>query len=209
MALESATYINQLVAANPTLSDPKAQGDDHIRMIKSVLQSTFPGLTGAVTATQAQLNTLTDPTLFFKPGMIIIWNGQIANIPTGWKLCNGVGTISNGDPVPNLMDRFILGAGNSVLPGGIGGTLQHTHSISVNGTSLTTANLPPHTHPAPTAGGFVVSGTGAGNTVGGSDIGNAAATGSTGSGTPHTHTAFASNGDNIPPFMALAYIIKN
>lgn len=57
MALESATYINSLVATNPTSSDNVSQGDDHLRLIKSTIKATFPNLTGAVTATQGQLNS--------------------------------------------------------------------------------------------------------------------------------------------------------
>lgn len=64
MALENGTYVNSLVPANPASTDGLAQADDHIRLIKSTLQNTFPNLTGAVTATQATLNntpsTLTD-----------------------------------------------------------------------------------------------------------------------------------------------------
>lgn len=56
MALETGTYISDLVATNPTSSDPKSQGDDHIRLVKSTLQATFPGVTGAVTATHTELN---------------------------------------------------------------------------------------------------------------------------------------------------------
>lgn len=41
MSLESATYIGQLVDTNPTGTDPKSQGDDHLRLIKSVLQNQF------------------------------------------------------------------------------------------------------------------------------------------------------------------------
>lgn len=57
MPLETATFINQLVETNPTGSDNANQGDNHLRLLKSVLKSTFPNITGAVTATQAQLNT--------------------------------------------------------------------------------------------------------------------------------------------------------
>jgi hypothetical protein len=39
MSLESATKVSELVATNPTGSDPKSQGDDHLRMIKLVLQN--------------------------------------------------------------------------------------------------------------------------------------------------------------------------
>ena len=59
MALETATYINGLVATNPASVDPLAQADDHLRLIKSTVKATFPSITGAVTSTQAELNTLT------------------------------------------------------------------------------------------------------------------------------------------------------
>lgn len=60
MALETATYIGQLVNTNPVPGDPVAQGDDHLRLIKSVLQNSFPSLgNAAVTVTAAQLNAVT------------------------------------------------------------------------------------------------------------------------------------------------------
>jgi len=58
MALETATYINQLVSTNPPNTDPKSQGDDHLRMIKATLQATFPNITGAITADQSEINKL-------------------------------------------------------------------------------------------------------------------------------------------------------
>ena len=48
MGLETATYINTLNEANPTSGDPLAQGDDHLRMIKQVLKSSFPQVNGAL-----------------------------------------------------------------------------------------------------------------------------------------------------------------
>lgn len=56
MGLEAATYPSQLVVTNPTAGDPKSQGDDHIRLLKTVLQTTLPNITGAITATQTNLN---------------------------------------------------------------------------------------------------------------------------------------------------------
>jgi hypothetical protein len=56
MGLESATYISQLNAANPVSSDDRSQGDDHFRLLKSTIQTTFPAITGAVTPTHAELN---------------------------------------------------------------------------------------------------------------------------------------------------------
>jgi hypothetical protein len=59
MGLEAATFIHQLNAANPVgASDPKGQGDDHLRMIKACLQATFPNIAGAVTPTHTQLNAV-------------------------------------------------------------------------------------------------------------------------------------------------------
>lgn len=58
MALESGTYINSLVATNPAATDGLAQADDHMRLIKSTILATFPNVTGAITATEAELNTM-------------------------------------------------------------------------------------------------------------------------------------------------------
>jgi microcystin-dependent protein len=109
MALESATYIDGLVPANPLGSDAIAFADDHIRLIKTTLKNTFPNLSGAVNWNQAQLNTL------MPVGGIIMWAQP--SIPAGWALCNGQ-TVARSDGAgniitPNLVDRFIVGAGNS------------------------------------------------------------------------------------------------
>jgi len=43
MALEtSVTYTSQLVETNPTASDNVSEGDDHIRLIKAAIKTTFP-----------------------------------------------------------------------------------------------------------------------------------------------------------------------
>ena len=60
MAKETATYISQLVATNPVASDSVSVGDDHLRMLKTVLKTQFSGLTGttAVSSSEAELNIL-------------------------------------------------------------------------------------------------------------------------------------------------------
>lgn len=58
MPLESATYISELVPTNPAGSDAAATSDDHHRLIKDVLQNTFPNANGAITPTPAEFNTL-------------------------------------------------------------------------------------------------------------------------------------------------------
>ncbi len=48
MGLETGEYLGNLVATNPTPSDPKSQGDDHLRLIKSTLQNSFAGIEGMI-----------------------------------------------------------------------------------------------------------------------------------------------------------------
>ena len=56
MALESATYISDLNAANPASTDGLAQADDHFRIIKGAVKATFPNVTGAINATHGALD---------------------------------------------------------------------------------------------------------------------------------------------------------
>jgi hypothetical protein len=63
MGLETGSTIASFITSNPTSSDPVNQGDNHIRLIKSVLQAQFPGAGGngfntAITTTEAELNSL-------------------------------------------------------------------------------------------------------------------------------------------------------
>lgn len=44
------------------------------------------------------------------PGMIMLWNGAVVDIPSGWHLCDGtVGT-------PDLRNKFVIGAGLAYNP---------------------------------------------------------------------------------------------
>ena len=42
MADESATWVTQLVSTNPVVGDPVGEGDDHLRMLKTVLKNSVP-----------------------------------------------------------------------------------------------------------------------------------------------------------------------
>lgn len=54
MAKENASWITQLVDANPTPDDPVSEGNDHLQMIKTVLKNSFPGTsTSAVVPDQS------------------------------------------------------------------------------------------------------------------------------------------------------------
>jgi len=62
MALETGTYISDLVATNPAVTDPKSQGDDHLRLVKSTVKATFPNITGPVTASHTELSYMAGAT---------------------------------------------------------------------------------------------------------------------------------------------------
>jgi hypothetical protein len=55
-------------------------------------------------------------------GMIILWSGSVASIPSGWALCDG----DNG--TPDLTDRFVIQVGTHA-PGWTGGASSHYHTI--------------------------------------------------------------------------------
>lgn len=65
-------------------------------------------------------------------GLIVMWAGQLSDIPTGWALCDG----NNG--TPNLLDRFLQSVPSATTnPGSTGGETTKTLSVS---------QLPSHTH---------------------------------------------------------------
>jgi microcystin-dependent protein len=64
-------------------------------------------------------------------GGIVLWYGLLTAIPTGWQLCDGTNS------TPNLLDKFIVCAGDSYAVADTGGS---------NTVTLTTAQVPAHTH---------------------------------------------------------------
>jgi microcystin-dependent protein len=64
-------------------------------------------------------------------GMIMMWSGAADKIPAGWVLCDGQNN------TPNLIDRFVVGAGRTYSVGATGGADQVT---------LTAAQMPTHNH---------------------------------------------------------------
>ena len=68
MALETGTYISDLVETNPVGTDTLDKADDHLRLLKTTIKATFPSITGAVTASQADLNAI--------DGMLDATNGR-------------------------------------------------------------------------------------------------------------------------------------
>lgn len=103
MSLESGGFIKDLVATNPEGTDPKSQGDDHMRLIKAVLKSQFSGLSQGkpILRTEDELNSMllkgayglgagaiafTDANAAggtFETGFYFLDVGAAANIPPG------------------------------------------------------------------------------------------------------------------------------
>jgi hypothetical protein len=138
----------------------------------------------------------------FVTGMIMLWSGSIATIPSGWVLCNG----SSG--TPDLRDRFVVGAGNSYAVGATGGSanaivVSHTHTGT---TGVMNSNA---THSHTYDGTNVPGGSGRSDRQG---VINTKTTST--ANIDHTHSfttdATGSSGTNanLPPYYALAYIMK-
>ena len=82
MGIETASYISQLVDTNPVVGDPVGEGDDHLRLIKTVLQTQFPNLTaGAVNTTQTEMNLLDGVTALVALASDQSWSGSQRGTP--------------------------------------------------------------------------------------------------------------------------------
>tara|TARA_B110000503_G_scaffold53746_1_gene86274 strand:+ start:9867 stop:10505 length:639 start_codon:yes stop_codon:yes gene_type:complete len=147
MGLETGSTISSFITSNPTSSDPVNQGDDHLRLIKSVLQAQFPGSGGlgyatAITTTEAELNALHGFTnIGFAAGTRLPFFNATA--PTGWTQVT---------TYANHMLRVVATAG-----GGAGGTNSpilnntsvpaHTHTFTGNALAAHTHTDSGHAHP--------------------------------------------------------------
>lgn len=100
MGLESPTHIDDLVATNPTTTDGLAQGDDHIRNIKSVLKTDFPSITGVVTASHGDLSAVEnfEETVSATTSEVTIKTGKTLNI-----VDDGAGLEFGGTPLTSTV----------------------------------------------------------------------------------------------------------
>lgn len=130
MGLETGTYISDLVATNPVSADPKSQGDDHIRLIKSTVQATFPNITGAVTPTHTELNYVDGVTSPIQTQLDLkapLASPNFTGIPTVPTADTG----TTGDQVASL-DYVIATSLAGTLPGQTGNDDQFLMTDGVN-----------------------------------------------------------------------------
>jgi microcystin-dependent protein len=137
-------------------------------------------------------------------GIIGMWSGTVASIPTGWALCDG----QSGRP--DLRNKFVVGAGNSYAVNAGGGNkdaivVSHTHTGTVASHS--------HTGVLKTvySGGGSRFGqnsfpTNSWSDVTGYTLGNTGAS-SNSSASISTDGSSGTNA-NLPPYYALCYIVK-
>ena len=136
-------------------------------------------------------------------GAIVMWSGSIGSIPSGWLLCNG----SSG--TPDLRDRFIVGAGSTYAVAATGGSadaivVTHTHTATVTDPGHTHVTNPNPAYVGSAQGGH--SGGGAQNPDGYPALSINSAT--TGISVTNTSTGSSGTNANLPPYYALAYIMK-
>jgi hypothetical protein len=233
--LASETYVNtavsNLVNAAPSTLDTLNELAAALGNDASFATTVTTALgTKATTTALAALETYVNARM--PTGFIGMWSGSIATIPTGWLLCNG----TNG--TPDLRDRFIVGAGSTYAVAATGGSANavvvthnhggttsaegsHSHTFSGN-TGGQSAN---HTH---SMGYYMDDSNGNNGYLGIVDGDNAQASdyqtggtsndhshgfsGTTSAGSSHSHTitsdGVSGTNQNLPPYYALAYIMK-
>jgi hypothetical protein len=142
-------------------------------------------------------------------GLIVMWDGSDASIPSGWAKCDGSsGTI-------DLRDKYIVGAGGTYAVAASGGSNTNTQSITITVAThaVTESEMPAHTHNYDDYYGGAGWG-GGGDYMTDYQLHDDTSTSfnNTGSGTAHGHTgSTASTGadENRPASIALTYIQKS
>ncbi len=133
-------------------------------------------------------------------GGIIMWSGSIASIPSGWYLCDGL----NG--TPNLRDKFVVGAGTTYAVADTGGS---PNAIVVSHTHTATVTDPGHNHTFTSPTSYLEAPVaGAGNNPLGPSTTDTTGTNTTGITVGISTTGSSATNANLPPYYALAYIMK-
>jgi hypothetical protein len=201
----SAAASNFLVSGALTVTGALTYGgvtlSNSVTGTGSMALSASPTFTGAPIAPTASVttdNTQIATTAFVRDiiptGIISLWYGAIVNIPTGWLICDG----TNG--TPDLRDRFVVGAGTTYAVAATGGSanatlVSHTHTATVTDPGHNHTTNHSGTLTAPQGGGAGQQGGLTGTSFTGITVSNS------------TEGSSATNA-NLPPYYALAYIMK-
>ena len=209
MGLETGTYIDSLVATNPLGTDAKIAVDDHLSLIKSTLKATFPNITGAVTPTHTELNYVDGVTSSIQSQLDALSSGKQAAHSNLTALAAGNATIawpvgsiyisnSPTNPATSLGGGTWVNFGAGRVLVGLDATQTEFDTVEKTGGAkthtLTTAEIPSHTHPIT----FVES-IGSGATQGAGTANQAtpgSGTGATGGGGAH---------NNLQPYIVVYF----
>jgi hypothetical protein len=134
----------------------------------------------------------------FVAGMIMLWSGSSASIPSGWLLCDGTNS------TPDLRNRFVVGAGSTYAVNATGGSAD---AIVVSHTHTATVTDPGHLHNVYANGSntsFGRQGTGSGP----ADTVAVTTSATTGITVSNSTTGSSGTNANLPPYYALCYIMK-
>ena len=158
----------------------------------AVTLGTYDNLYGIIGVATTSTGT-TIPT-----GMISLWYGSIGSVPLGWYLCDG----TNG--TPDLRDKFVVGAGSTYSVAATGGS---TDAIVVSHTHTATVTDPGHFHGIGTGSANVATNSNQASPAG-SQTNVSSQTKVTGVTVSNASTGVSGTNANLPPYYALAYVMK-
>lgn len=155
MAVETGTVIGDLDDISPDGNDPILEGDNHIRLIKAILKSQFPGSAGQgyaipIVATEAELNHLSGVSSNIQDQIDSITSDNSLVAPTGTVMVFYQSTPPVGWTQNTASDNNMLRVVNG-LGGGSGGTdnpiFMNTNHNHINVSHLLTEEeIPDHFH---------------------------------------------------------------
>ena len=207
--LTTYTTVNGTIAnTNPIVLDAYGRTPSEIWMqtgysYKFVIQTSAAVTLQTLDNLYPILQTAPSTTPTLPTGAIILWSGSLGSIPTGYVICDGTNS------TPDLRDRFVIGAGSTYSVAATGGSAD---AIVVTHTHTATVTDPGHNHP-PQSPGSSFWGNDY-NTTSGSPGGQsspaATTTGNRVTGITVANSSAGTSGTNanLPPYYALAYIMK-
>ena len=166
------------------------------------------GTSGQFLTSTGTGNTPTWTTLTaFISGMIMLWSGSEASIPSGWVLCDGTNS------TPDLRNKFVVGAsagtGDTTYPGlSVGATTSTANADAVVVDHSHTINDPTHNHVTLTNKGTQQPNEG-GDAGGGRQGPLDVASTFSATGISINSTGVSGINKNLPPYYALCYIMKS
>ena len=164
----------------------------------SAVSFVAPGSAGNLLTSNGTTWVSTAAPTSFVSGMIMLWSGSSASIPSGWLLCDGTSS------TPDLRNRFIVGAGSTYAVGGTGGSAD---AIVVSHTHTATVTDPGHSH---TIAITPITDSGNGNPPRMTNSGSTSTdTATTGISVGISTTGSSGTNANLPPYYALCYIMKS